>query len=51
MAKILLVEDDLEVCEVVSDWLVDEHYTIDVVNSGTEAIERLRFDKLRRLDF
>lgn len=51
MAKILLVEDDLEVCEVVSDWLVGEHYTIDVVNSGTEAIERLRFDKYDVLIF
>jgi DNA-binding response OmpR family regulator len=51
MAKILLVEDDLEVCEVVSDWLVDEHYTIDVVNSGSEAIERLRFDKYDVLIF
>ena len=38
MAKILLVEDDLEVCEVVSDWLVDEHYTIDVVNSETKRL-------------
>lgn len=51
MAKILLVEDDPEVCEVVSDWLIDEHYTIDVVNSGTEAIERLRFDKYDVLIF
>ncbi|MBX9947767.1 MAG: response regulator transcription factor [Candidatus Obscuribacterales bacterium] len=51
MAKILLVEDDLEVCEVVSDWLTDEHYTIDVVNSGSEAIERLRFDKYDVLIF
>lgn len=45
MAKILLVEDDIEVCDVVREWLEDEHYTIDIVNSGTEAIERLRFDK------
>lgn len=51
MAKILLVEDDLEVCEVVSDWLTDEHYTIDVVSSGSEAIERLRFDKYDVLIF
>jgi len=35
----------------VSDWLTDEHYTIDVVNSGSEAIERLRFDKYDVLIF
>ena len=51
MAKILLVEDDPEVCEVVTDWLVDEHYTVDVVNNGVEAIERLRFDKYDVLIF
>lgn len=51
MAKILLVEDDPEVCEVVTDWLVDEHYTVDVVNNGAEAIERLRFDKYDVLIF
>ncbi|MBC7996717.1 MAG: response regulator transcription factor [Leptolyngbya sp.] len=45
MAKILLVEDDVEVCEVVSDWLTEEHHVVDVVNLGQEAIERLRFDK------
>lgn len=51
MAKILLVEDDPEVCEVVADWLVDEHYTVDVVNNGAEAVERLRFDKYDVLIF
>lgn len=51
MSKILLVEDDKEVCDVVSDWLIDEHYTVDVVNSGSEAIERLRFDKYDVLIF
>ena len=51
MAKILLVEDDLEMCEVVSDWLTDEHYTVDVVNTGTDAVERLRFDKYDVLIF
>jgi DNA-binding response OmpR family regulator len=45
VAKILMVEDDLEVCEVVSDWLTEEHHVVDVVNLGQEAIERLRFDK------
>jgi len=51
VAKILLVEDDKEVCDVVSEWLIDEHYTIDVVNLGNEAIERLRFDKYDVLIF
>ncbi|HEY9784881.1 MAG TPA: response regulator transcription factor [Candidatus Obscuribacterales bacterium] len=45
MAKILLVEDDSEVADVVKDWLVDEHHVVDVVGSGAEALNRLRFDK------
>jgi len=51
VAKILLVEDDLEMCEVVTDWLTDEHYTVDVVNTGNDAVERLRFDKYDVLIF
>lgn len=45
VAKILLVEDDSEVSDVVKDWLTDEHHVVDVVGLGKEAIERLRFDK------
>jgi DNA-binding response OmpR family regulator len=41
MAKLLLVEDDLELCGMVEDWLTHEHYQVEVTNNGAEAQERL----------
>ncbi|RTL40367.1 MAG: response regulator transcription factor [Candidatus Melainabacteria bacterium] len=42
MAKILVVEDDKELVEVLQEWLVGEHHIVDVVNDGKEGCERLR---------
>ncbi|MBS1956513.1 MAG: response regulator transcription factor [Cyanobacteria bacterium SZAS-4] len=42
MAKILVVEDDKELVEVLQDWLVGEHHIVDVVHDGKEGAERLR---------
>ncbi len=42
MAKILLVEDDEASAAVVYEWLSDEHYTVEMVDDGLEALERLR---------
>ncbi len=41
MAKILMVEDDLELCNSVGSWLKMEHHTVEIVNSGLDAQEML----------
>ena len=40
--KILLVEDEAVVRESVQDWLTDDGYDIECVESGEEALERLK---------
>jgi DNA-binding response OmpR family regulator len=42
MAKILLVEDDVDLAKTVEEWLNFEHHTIEAVFNGTDAIERLK---------
>src|ERR1700733_9075836 len=43
MAKVLLVEDDLILSDNISEWLKLEHYLVDSVSNGSEALDRLRF--------
>jgi DNA-binding response OmpR family regulator len=43
MAKILLVEDDRELVEIISDWLTGEMHSVEHVNNGLDALERLKF--------
>lgn len=42
MAKVLLVEDDKNLCRVISDLLGFEQFVIEVVNDGQEGADRLR---------
>ena len=43
MAKrILMVDDDKELCAEVKDILVDEGFTFDAVHTGVEGLERIR---------
>jgi len=39
MTKILLVEDDRQLAERVREWLVHEHYTVDVANDGADGLQ------------
>ena len=39
--KILLVDDDLNLCELYKDEFTKDGYNIEVVNNGFEAIEKL----------
>lgn len=41
MAKVLLVEDDKQLCALVSDWLAHQNYVVECVYTGTEAHEFL----------
>jgi len=42
MAKILVVEDDLELSGVIGDWLAAENHSVDIVHDGQEARDRLK---------
>jgi len=41
MAKILLVEDEIDLLETVRDWLIEDSYTVDTTTSGEEALTLL----------
>jgi len=43
MSKILVVEDDAELAEVIEDWLKADKYVVEMVANGNEARERLKF--------
>ncbi|MBX9567609.1 MAG: response regulator transcription factor [Candidatus Obscuribacterales bacterium] len=42
MAKILLVEDDLQIAETVSNWLKSEHFEVIHCDDGADASYRLK---------
>lgn len=42
MARILLADDDTELCGLIEDWLVHEKYTVDVANNGADANEMVK---------
>lgn len=37
MAKVLVIDDDLAVCQVIEDWLESQQHIVEIVNSGCEA--------------
>lgn len=41
MAKILLVEDELDLAETVAEWLADEYYLVEIEGNGARALSRL----------
>ncbi len=43
MAKILFVDDDDNLCSVLTMWLKAENHAVEAVLTGNEALERLRF--------
>src|ERR1700693_3832175 len=45
MAKILIVEDEVDLSDPVKAYLEHEHHLVEVVSDGQEAMERLRFYK------
>lgn len=42
MSKVLLVDDDIEILEKIRDFLAFEHYSVDVVENGRDALDHLR---------
>ncbi|MFN8655170.1 MAG: response regulator transcription factor [Candidatus Obscuribacterales bacterium] len=42
MAKILLVEDDLNLSMTIKRWLVSEHHDVDTAKEGMDGLQKLR---------
>lgn len=42
MARILVVEDDTDLAEMIQHWLCMERHSVDVVNSGIDAAPMLK---------
>src|SRR5262249_24641904 len=42
MAKILVIEDDEDMLDSITTYLEFEHYSVEVLTSGAEAVQRLR---------
>jgi two-component system response regulator CpxR len=40
MSRILVVDDDIDLCELLSDYLTTEGFTVDVVHDGESGAER-----------
>ncbi|HEY9784785.1 MAG TPA: response regulator transcription factor [Candidatus Obscuribacterales bacterium] len=45
MAKVLVIEDEPDFSELIASYLKSEHYTVEVVDSGEEGLDRLKFYK------
>jgi len=45
LVKVLVVEDDVEMSEMIGNWLAEEHYTVNTCHSGKEGLELMRFYK------
>jgi DNA-binding response OmpR family regulator len=43
MPKVLVVEDDVALQRMISDWLTLEHYNLESALDGKDAIEKLKF--------
>ncbi len=45
MAKLLLVEDEIDLAKQLEDWFRREQHTVDVVHSGQDALNHLKVSK------
>ncbi|PWU03724.1 MAG: DNA-binding response regulator [Candidatus Melainabacteria bacterium] len=45
MAKILIIEDDHRLCELMQDWLRAEGYLVEFATDGSDGLEKLQFYK------
>src|SRR5450432_1163779 len=42
MAKILLIEDDSDLAQMIVEWLSFEHHSVELIGDGREGLDRLR---------
>lgn len=45
MAKVLVIEDEVDFSELIGSWLKNEHYTVETVANGEDGLDRLKFYK------
>src|ERR1700722_18009389 len=43
--RILIVDDDVELCELVAEYLKPEGYAVEMVHNGLQSVDRLLADK------
>lgn len=43
MAKILIIEDDLEICRTIEDWLTGQLHTVETAHTGGDGLDRAGF--------
>lgn len=41
MAKILVIEDDVDLCHMIEQWLTMEHYCVELVHTGQEGLDMI----------
>jgi DNA-binding response OmpR family regulator len=42
MAKILIIDDDIDLCKRIREWLVHENFMVEVANTGGDGLEFLK---------
>lgn len=45
MSKILIIDDDIELCELLEEFLISEDFQTNVVNNGLDGIESVKHDQ------
>ena len=45
MTKLLVVDDENEICEFLKSFFEERNYTVSVANSGEQALEVIKHDK------
>ncbi|MBX9669923.1 MAG: response regulator transcription factor [Candidatus Obscuribacterales bacterium] len=45
MAKVLLVEDELDLASLINNWLAREHHLVEVAHDGATALHKLKVAK------
>ena len=44
MERVLVIDDDIELCELVAEYLEPEGFSVDVAGDGLEGVERALAD-------
>ena len=45
MVKLLVVDDEAEICEFLKSFFEERNYNVVIANSGEQALERIKHDK------
>ncbi len=45
MSKILIVDDEIEICDFLKEFFVDRNYDVATASSGEEALRKIVIDK------